>query len=168
MECNNIKSPNTVVNWANYIRDIMTEERIRRTKLCGVGTRVQVDESLFRGRRKYNRGRLLCGDLDAETADDKIFRGKNFGNRISGPWVVGLVEEGTNNVLMFYVERRDAPTLIQIIKDNVYEKTTIVSDGWPAYRGIVHLGYQHEENYVCLITGTNTQRIECECGHAKL
>jgi hypothetical protein len=69
---------------------------------------------------------------------------------------------------MFYVERRDAPTLFQIIKDNVYEKTTIAFYCWPAYRGIAHLGYQHEENYICLITGTNTQRIECEWGHAKL
>ncbi|KAF6208801.1 hypothetical protein GE061_014541 [Apolygus lucorum] len=34
----------------------------KRKKMSGVGTEVQIDESLFQGKRKYNPGRLLRSD----------------------------------------------------------------------------------------------------------
>jgi hypothetical protein len=45
-------------------------------KLSGPNQRVQIDESLFRGKRKYHRGRLLLGDLDIENASDSEARKK--------------------------------------------------------------------------------------------
>ena len=62
---------------------------------------MQIDESLFRGRRKYNRGRYKTGDasrketvrdlLDAITSNNTSK--KNYGNRVEGPWVFGMVIE---------------------------------------------------------------------------
>ena len=60
--------------------------------------RIQMDESLFRGRRKY---RYKIGDinpiktvkdiLDSLTSSNKSKR--NYGNRVDGPWVFGMVAE---------------------------------------------------------------------------
>ena len=68
-----------------------------------LGYRAQIDESLFRGRRKYNRGRMLTVDNQTErTVRDKseaiisasLNKSKrNYGNRIDGPWVFGIVLE---------------------------------------------------------------------------
>jgi hypothetical protein len=58
----------------------------------GPGCTVQIDESLFQGKRKYNRGRLQCGDhqplreINNSNNEDEIVRtNKNYGNRIVGP-----------------------------------------------------------------------------------
>ncbi len=57
-----IKSDATIVNWSNFIRDEITKYLNSREKLGGVDKVIQIDESLFRGKRKYNRGRLLLGE----------------------------------------------------------------------------------------------------------
>ena len=168
-----IKDNNTMVNWCNYIRDVMTIDRKSLPKLGGLGKRVQIDESLFRGRRKYHRGRMLLGDFDTESNGDRMLRRCNYGDRVDGPWVFGMVEEDTDELRMFYVEKRDAATLIPLIMDNVEAGTLIVTDGWAAYNRIQYMGFYHEvviheENFVDPITGANTQRIECEWSHAKL
>ena len=106
---------NTVGDWFNFCREvcvISNEGRWRQIKIGdGVGrnrlsdlpaTVVQADESLLRGRRKYNRGRLLAGDerlpegnrQEARNIEEnlgiQIPDERNFGARIDGPWVVGL------------------------------------------------------------------------------
>lgn len=167
-----IKCVKTIVNWANYIREVMVTDRMSRNKIGGVGVRVQIDESLFRGRRKYHRGRLLLGDLDIETSEDSFSRRRNYGERINGPWIFGMVEENSNKLVMFNVEKRNEETLLPLILNHIEIGTTIVSDGWPAYRNLPNYGYVHEvviheENFIDPITGANTQRIECEWGHAK-
>ena len=65
----------------------------------GEGNIVQIDESLFRGKRKSNRGRVKAGDKkEPENASDKLIASKsnnkslrNYGKRMEGPWVFGLV-----------------------------------------------------------------------------
>ena len=37
----------------------------------GIGEVVQIDESLFRGKRKYHRGRLLLGNRDNDNNNNK-------------------------------------------------------------------------------------------------
>lgn len=168
-----IKTSHTVVDWCNYIREVMVKERTNRDKIGGLNKRVQIDESLFRGKRKYNRGRLLLGDLDVESAADRAVRHDNYGSRVNGPWIFGMVDEYTNDLLMFYVEKRDSATLIPLIQANVFEGSVIVSDGWAAYRCLSSLNFSHEvviheENFVDPVSGAHTQRIECEWSHAKL
>ena len=58
----------------------------------GYGKRVQIDESKF-GKRKYHRG-----------------------HRIEGQWVFGGIEEGSRKNFLVCVEKRDARTLIPLIK----------------------------------------------------
>ena len=58
----------------------------------GKNYNIQIDELLFRGKRKYNRGRLKPGDKKPkESIVDKLktFMENNieiFGTRITGPW----------------------------------------------------------------------------------
>lgn len=68
----------------------------------GKGFSIQIDESLFKGKRKYNRGRILAGDKKPQETigerlrtmvKDKIISKRNYGNRVIGPWVFGLVCE---------------------------------------------------------------------------
>ncbi len=134
-------------------------------KLGGRGQVVEIDESLFRGRRKYNTGRMLRGNALPPR------RQNNYGQVEDGPWIFGLVwhrPDGKNELRLF---RRDA-TLLPIIEENVAPDTVIRSDEWRAYTNIGQLGYTHEtvnhsENIVDPASGANTQRIETYWGHVK-
>lgn len=168
-------NPNTVVDWFNFCREICelsNSLHSDRTKL-GDGTGridgnlpqvvVQIDESLLRGRRKYNRGRLLQGnqaipaddhmefELHAGENDGQDDNNRNHGHRIQGPWIFGLAEchltpagkYDTREVRLFYVERRNHETLIPIITENCAPGSVIWSDEWLAYRRIPET-YQHQ------------------------
>jgi len=41
------------------------------------------------------------------------------------------------------MDKRDAETLMGIIKVNVEPGTTVVTDGWAAYKGLCEQGYKH-------------------------
>ena len=64
----------------------------KRSKI-GPDGEVQINESLLAGKRKYNRGRLLLSDLATIRDPDSQSRSKNYGNRIGGPWIFGMVGE---------------------------------------------------------------------------
>ena len=85
---------------------------------------------------------------------------RNHGRRIDGPWVFGLIKSG--DLRCFYVQKKDAKTLLEIIKREV---TTMHSDEWPAYRQLSKLGFNHKTvnhriNYANPIHGCNTQENE--------
>ena len=75
---------------------------------------VSIDESLFRHKPKYHRGRAPKPDS----------------------WVFGMVDLSTKpgKGLMWLVPDRKASTLIPLIMDNVIDGTIIHSDQWSAYR----------------------------------
>lgn len=167
-----------VIDWFNLCRDVPARMWARRVKMGGPGTTVQMDETLLRGKRKGNKGRLLLGDREPE-AEDKSSEDedlvadvpngrRNYGRRIEGPWVFGLATKLDNGVVerrFFIVLRRDRQTLHNLIQAEVEPGTTLHSDEWPAYKGIDQHGYvhktvNHSENFVDPESGAHTQLIE--------
>ncbi|CAI6347547.1 unnamed protein product [Macrosiphum euphorbiae] len=112
----------------NLCHDIPIAAFKKRSKMGGINTIVQVDESLMRGKRKYNRGRLLGADITTENVDvDELsdeeepdFNNRNYGKKLTGPWVFGMCQKDENGVIdarYFIVEKRDRQTLHQIIQN---------------------------------------------------
>jgi transposase-like protein len=82
---------------------------------------VEIDESLFGRRFKYNRG-------------------NSRGFRV---WIFGLVERETNYIKLFPVDKHDAATLKSIIREHVAPGSTLHTDAWKAYNLLPQDGYQH-------------------------
>ena len=121
------------------------------TKLNGI---IEMDESYFPGKPKYNRGRRL-GD-GAWEYDDK--------------WMFGMAERGSLDAVAVQVpSNRSRLSLLPIIDDNCNVGTIFCSDGWKAYNklaehleldDVLHYPVNHSENYVDPDTGAHTQTIE--------
>ena len=82
---------------------------------------VELDESLFGKKRKYNRG--------APT------------KRI---WIFGLVERATRKTVFVPVNDRKKETLIPIIQKHVRRGSKIFHDDWAAYAKLEQHGYVHD------------------------
>jgi transposase-like protein len=148
----------TAVHWAKVVRNLYVHYYKDVIKPYVMTGSIEIDESLFGRRVKYNRGNPL-------------------GQRV---WVFGLVERQTNFLKLFPVERRDATTLTKIIRDNVAEGSTLYSDDWKAYILLPEAGYRHRivqhkkafaADYHDPATGeierVHTNRIEGAWKHAK-
>lgn len=203
----------TIVDWFNLCRNVPERMWALRQKMGGPGATIQIDETLLRGKRKSNKGRLLLGDRRQSTQgdpsdyqDDNVItdqedintidkgvdgtvnqgenisdnvsddnNGRNYGNRIRGPWVFGLIlknDNGTYDSRFFVVEKRDKKTLEKIILQEVNLGSTIISDEWLAYNnlsniGFTHLTVNHSTNFVDPETRAHTQLIEGCWAHLK-
>ena len=96
--------------------------RCEPIKLGGMGKIVEIDESKFGKKQKYNRGKMPN----------------------PGFWVFGAVERGTNKFVLWIVDKRDRETLQPLIKQNIERGTMIYSDDWSVYRNLEDIGYGHE------------------------
>ena len=134
----------TVSKWFKVYMDILTNDySYLETKIGGEGIIVECDESKF-GKRKYHRG-----------------------HRVEGVWVFGLVERTLERRLVVkVVEKRDAATLLPIIRGCVLPGSTVLTDCWRAYNGIEselgleHGTVNHSVNYVDPLTLNHTNTIE--------
>ena len=81
---------------------------------------VEIDESLFGKKQKYNRGK-----------------------QTKKQWVFGLVEQKTRKTHFQCVTSRDRDTLFPIIAQHVKSGTMIWSDEWKAYHNLCDEGYGH-------------------------
>ncbi|XP_068232212.1 uncharacterized protein [Palaemon carinicauda] len=168
------RSHSTLVDWYNMCREVCTKIVQQKGQMVGTTTEpIQIDEARFAGRRKYNRGRLLQGNLGPESTDSEaeIENNRNHGNRIDGPWVFGL-KKGLD-CRYFFVDRRDRNTLLPIIIRECAQGSVIHSDEWPAYgtlnsHGFLHSTVNHQRHYVDPNTGTHTQSIERSWLDAKI
>jgi hypothetical protein len=102
----------TILGWFKKIRDALTYCLNKAPPMGGPGWKIQIDESLFQGRRKYNRGRLRKGDKKPKVQlDDANYEDlpdennpvtatskRNYGNRVTGPWVFGLVAQKVSDL----------------------------------------------------------------------
>lgn len=165
------RSHEAICDWYNLCRDVCVTLFDQRQPMGGKNEVIQIDESLLRGKRKSNKGRLLLADVGPE---GKQSRRRNFGKRIAGPWVFGLCwrHDGILEKRFFIVQKRDRKTLIPIIRQEVVKGSVIRSDEWRAYSRINKYGYthqtvNHQEYFVDPSTGVHTQTIESIWGQLK-
>src|ERR1700677_4350780 len=83
-------SEHTLVDWGNYIRNTISNFYFENPLILGGGRgdgdrKVQIDESLFGGKRKYHRG------------NHHIHKKS---------WVVGIIEEGSNRCVFLMIDCR--------------------------------------------------------------
>ncbi|PFX33813.1 putative transposase-like protein [Stylophora pistillata] len=134
----------TVITALQRLRDICSLKILHgNLKLGGRGKTIEIDESMFGHKRKYNRGRVG-----------------------QGTWVFGMVERGTGRALAFRVPNRTRETLVTgLVQKFVEPGTTIISDKFSPYFnlnsiGYIHLMVNHSENFVDPYTGAHSNTIE--------
>ena len=153
-----IISWHTVVDWANFCRDICTQWQVDHPieiggmDYQGSPIEVEIDETYF-FHRKYHRGQIR-----------------------PGCWVFGGIERISGRCFTEIVHRRDAATLLPLIQTHILPGTRIISDMWPAYATInqlnngvyTHDTVNHTQNFVDPHDDTiHTQNIEGMWSHAK-
>ena len=113
---------NSAVHWANFIRDIMAEKVIQNLDNIRLTGEIEIEESQFGKKCKYNRGR----------ARPKI-------------WILGITERATNRIVLVPVSKRDAATRVPIIQKYVVDGAKIYTDGHKGYLNLNELpnGYEH-------------------------
>ena len=131
-----------------WLREVCSTKLINTPiVLGGSNVTVQIDESLFRHKPKYHRGRAPRTEQ----------------------WVFGLVDTSKQPALgyMEIVPRRDAQTLLPIIRAHTAPGTTIHSDEWRAYSTVGqlpnvsnHSTINHSLHFVDPSTGVHTQHVE--------
>lgn len=144
-------SNRTVADWYSYCRETIVlyeiENQVQQPKIGGPGKRVQIDETKC-GKRKYNRGR-----------------------QIEGHWVIGMIEDGNDDLRLEVCpdNERSAEILVPLIKKHVQEGSIIYTDYWRAYNCLPDHGYTHRRvnhsdpvNKFVAPDGTHTQRIESQ------
>lgn len=136
----------TAVDWASYVREMFCQYTFDMYNMTQFDGDVEIDESLFGRKIKYNRG-------------------EPKGHRI---WIFGIVERASNKLILYPVDKRDAQTLIPIIQRHVAVGSRIFSDSWAAYMRLNELGYEHftvchkttfKQTYQSVDTG---EIIECQ------
>lgn len=152
----------TAVDWASFWREVLLDVYIDYpVQLGGPDKTVEIDESKF-GKRKHYRGHRVDGVW--------VFGGVE---RESGRVFMEAVEKRLGNLikwLLIIVNKRDAATLLTLIRKWIMPGTTIISDCWRAYKDLdeyKHMMVNHSISFVDAETGANTNTIECIWRHAK-
>ena len=104
---------------------------------------MDIDESMFGHKRKYNRGRIS-----------------------KGTWVFSMVKEEVAGLLPFeYLTVQEKPRVIGLVQNFIEPGTLIISDKFSPFfnlnnSGHVHLMVNHSENFVDPYTGAHKNTIE--------
>ncbi|GMS93916.1 hypothetical protein PENTCL1PPCAC_16091, partial [Pristionchus entomophagus] len=138
-------SNQSFVDYLGFFREVCWLDNERQQKIGGPGKVVEIDETAF-SKRKYNRGKRMAAQQ----------------------WVFGGVERGNKTKLFAIpVAKRDAATLLSLIKYHIADGTEIHSDCWAAYnkistlgRSYTHLTVNHSLTFKCKKTGACTNAVE--------
>ena len=107
---------------------------------------MEINESKFGAKRKYQRGRVS-----------------------EGPWVFGAVERGSQKALLFRVPDLTRDTLVhRLITTHILPGTVIYSDQFTPYirlnqLGYIHLSVNHSKNFVDPDSGAHIKPLKA-CG----
>jgi transposase-like protein len=107
----------------------------------GTKDTIEIDESVFGKKRKYNRG----------TSFDR-------------QWVFGIVERTSRKTYFVPVESRSKEVLLSIIQSRIEKGAIIHHDDWSAYRNLSQCGYEddvvvHTREFKS-VSGTCTNTVE--------
>ena len=183
-------SKRTVSLWHNYCRAVCTATESVLLKMTGTAAQpIQIDESYFRGRRKYNRGKCRLGDItmpgehearaemEVEIAEagaqepgneyeieEVRARPSSYGNRVIEPRVVGLYKNSAE-FRFFVVPDRKSRTLRDLLRRCLAYGNVVQTDEWAGYARLREDGYRHETVnhsgwFIYPNTGVHTQGIE--------
>ena len=157
------RTNNTVVDYYGDFRDVCNHwirDPENKPKLGGFGKVVEMDESYFPGKPKYNRGRRLGTTW------------KDYEK-----WAFALVQRDSLDCVVEQVDsNRSRKTLLPIINANCETGTIFNSDSWKAYNqlaehlnleDVVYFPVNHTNNYVDPTTGAHTQTVEGLWRHLK-
>lgn len=139
-------SNDKVLAWTDYIQQLIATVVIDDgPQVGGPGIVVEIDESKF-GKRKHHRG-----------------------HSVEGVWVFGGVElTPERKFFALVVEKRDATTLLPLIRKYIAPGSIIRSDCWGAYNDIdiqegyeyIHESVNHHKWFRDPNTGVHTNNIE--------
>ncbi|KAG9273773.1 hypothetical protein AMEX_G10522 [Astyanax mexicanus] len=148
------KSSRTLSKMSSCVRKVCTcamhqYERTAGQRLGDEGEFVAIDESNFRHKQKYRRGRIS-------------------GTWKRKKWVFGMlgVKGNQRRPILKLVKRRSRHHLIPLVVKHVRPGSVIVSDEWRAYRGVLtNMGYRHftvnhSRWFVDPASGAHTQHLE--------
>ncbi|XP_051248018.1 uncharacterized protein LOC127358739 [Dicentrarchus labrax] len=123
-------------------------ERRRKMRIGGRRAFVAIDESKFRHKQKYGRGR----------------HGPTWRRR---SWVFGMLEvkRSRRHPVLKLVENRSRMQLLTIIRKYIRPGSEVISDSWRAYNrlsreGYIHYQVNHQRHFVHPGSGAHTQHIE--------
>ena len=137
-------SHTAVVHFYQKLRKVLFE-KMESIKMEGTTNAqanvIEIDESYFGRKRKYNRGRLT-----------------------NKQWVFGIVERNTRKTYFVPVDDRKKTTLLPIMIDKIAKGAMIHHDDFSVYRNIENDGYLHDvvchtEQFVS-DTGAHTNAVE--------
>ena len=104
---------------------------------------IQIDECK-KGRCEYHRGHVVVGN-----------------------WILGMIDVETKvQMTICPNKRRDSNTLYDLIVEHVELTSTIHTDAWRGYYGVlaggfaVHLSVNHSESFMGPVTNCHTNNIE--------
>ena len=144
-------SENTISDWKAVLHTRVADFLVANpSPIGGPGVIVEMDEAKF-GKRKYNKG---------------AYR--------EGQWVLGAVDRNTGLCFLLPCpgNKRDAPTLLPLIKRWILPGSIVYTDEWGAYNGLTGASYTHDSvnhsiQFVDPTTGVHTNTQEGLWAHVK-
>ena len=117
---------NTVNDWYQTFRKVLAEFQENEIKISD--GYFELDESYFGGQRKKTH------------AKDRRKRGRGAENKIP---VFGIKKRDDGSVYTEIIKNAEKSTLLPIVKRIIKKKSTIYTDKWRSYDGLVFDGYKH-------------------------